>query len=102
MTVTEHSEIVKASFETIWEQLLLKVYHPEKFIPGVSDVEIIETGPGDRVIRKMKVTFPTGLELNLLEKITWDRDSRTLNFTIIEHPTHSGNVINRVEINENN
>ena len=73
MTVAEHSELVKASFETIWEQLLQKIYHPEKFIPGVSDVEILETGPGDRVVRKMKVTFPNGLEIKLLENITWDR-----------------------------
>ena len=91
-----------APLPVIWEQLIYKIYHPEKYIKGVSDVKILEDDSANhRVIRQMKVTTPT-ISYVVLEEITWDESKLLMDFKSIEHPTHTGNVINRVDIKNDN
>ena len=51
----------------------------------------------NRVIREMTV----GGSLKVLEEITWDKEALLVDFKIIEHPSHTGNVLNKVEIKKN-
>ncbi len=93
-----HSERVYAPLLKVWEHLLFKIDNPDKFVPGVSNVEILEKSAAS-TIRKMNVAMPTGA-IVLTEKITaapyWVR------FEIIEHPSLSGYIENHAEaIDEN-
>ena len=38
----------------------------------------------------------------VVEEITWDEANHLVDFKIIEHPSHTGNVINRIEIKGDN
>ena len=40
--MVQFSTVVNASLEKVWEHLIYKIEKPENFVPGVSDVEIIE------------------------------------------------------------
>ena len=100
MPQSAYSQKINAPLSLVWEQLVNKVYHPENFVPGVSDVQILEDGPGSRAVRQMSITTPKGV-LTIVEEITWDEATRLVDFRIIEHPSHTGNVINRVDIKTN-
>ncbi len=93
-----YSERVHAPLQKVWEHLLFKIDNPDKFVPGVSNVEILEKSAAT-TIRKMNVAMPTGATV-FTEKITaapyWVR------FEIIEHPSLSGYIENHAEaIDEN-
>ncbi len=54
MPHTAHSAKVNAPIDIVWAQLISKVYHPDRFLIGVSGVEILEDdATNHRVIRKM-------------------------------------------------
>ena len=59
-------------------------------------MHVLEEGPGDRVVRRMTI----GGKITVLEEITWDKTTWTVDFRLLEHPSHSGNVINRVDIKQ--
>jgi ribosome-associated toxin RatA of RatAB toxin-antitoxin module len=40
--MVQYTTIVKASLEKVWQHLILKIEKPENFVPGVSDVIILE------------------------------------------------------------
>ena len=66
--MVQYTTIVIASLEKVWEQLIYKIENPENFVPGVSEVEIIEKNE-KFVVRKMKITQESGTSI-LKEKIT--------------------------------
>ena len=78
----------------------LILYHPDRFLIGVTDVEILEDDAANhRVIRKMKLN--TGkLEITTIEEITWDDAAHFVDFKILENPSHSGIVTNQIEERE--
>ena len=79
-----------------------KVYDPRNFVPGVTEVEILEDDKEhQRVIRKMVLSNPKGT-VNIVEEITWDEAEHLVVFKIIEHPSHTGSVINKVDIKGEN
>ena len=39
--------------------------------------------------------------MTIVEEITWDEATHLVDFKIIEHPSHTGNVINKIEIKTN-
>ena len=76
-----------------------KVYDPRNFVPGVLEVAILEDDSANkRVLRKMVLNNL----VNVVEEITWDEEKRLVDFKLIEHPTHTGNVINRVDVKGEN
>ena len=87
---------VNAPLAIAWEQLVSKIHHPERFWPVKPSVEILEDDAANRrVVRKMKLD--TGkLEITTIEEITWDEASHFIDFKILEHPSHTGNVINKI------
>ena len=97
MPHSAHTAKVNAPLAIVWEQLVSKIYHPERFLIGVTGVEILEDDAANRrVVRKMKLD--TGkLEITTIEEITWDDSTHFIDFKILEHPSHTGNVINKIE-----
>lgn len=100
MPLLKHSAQAKTTLSVAWEQFLLKARSPEKFVPGVTDVEILEEGPVNRIVRKMSISMPHG-KITVVEEIVWDNENHTVDFRLLEHPTHTGNVLNIIEKREN-
>ncbi|CAM4362266.1 AtaL-like protein [Flavobacterium terrigena] len=96
--MVEYSTIVKASLEKVWQHLILKIEKPENFVPGVSDVIILEKNE-DFVNRKMTITTPENAT-TLVEKITFV--PYKVRFLLLEHPKFEGYVDNDIKfISEN-
>ncbi len=94
----QFTTIVNASLEKVWEHLILKIEKPENFVPGVSDVIILEK-KGDFVTRKMTITTAENAT-TLVEKITFV--PYKVRFLIVEHPKFEGYVDNDIKpISEN-
>jgi ribosome-associated toxin RatA of RatAB toxin-antitoxin module len=90
--------IVNASLEKVWKQLLLKIEKPQNFVPGVSNVHILEKKDAF-VIRQMTVTTAENTTV-LKEEITFI--PYKVRFLLLEHPTMEGYVDNDINaISEN-
>jgi hypothetical protein len=92
--MVSHSEIVPLSIEKVWAQLIHKIDHPESFVPGVSNVRILEKN-NEFVMRSMDLTSPDGLKISMLEKITFS--PYLVRFLIVDHPKFNGFVDNIAE-----
>lgn len=88
--MVSYSTIAKASLEKVWEHLLFKIEHPENFVPGVSNVSILNR-TDTSVIRVMDITM-NGVPATLKEKITFH--PYKVRFELIEHPHMEGYVDN--------
>jgi disulfide oxidoreductase YuzD len=96
--MVQYTTIVNASLEKVWEQLIYKIENPENFVPGVSEVEIIEKTE-KFVVLKMKITQESGTSI-LKEKITFDPFK--VRFLSLDHPSIEGFVDNDIRsISEN-
>ena len=96
--MVEYSTIVNASLEKVWQHLILKIEKPENFVPGVSDVIILEKKE-DFVTRKMTITTSENAT-TLVEKITFL--PYKVRFLLLEHPKFEGYVDNDIKfISEN-
>jgi ribosome-associated toxin RatA of RatAB toxin-antitoxin module len=96
--MVQYSTTVNAPLEKVWQHLILKIEKPENFVPGVSDVLIMEKKE-DFVTRKMTITTEENAT-NLVEKITFI--PYKVRFLLIEHPKFDGYVDNDIKpISEN-
>lgn len=95
--MAQFSTIVNASLEKVWEHLILKIEHPENFVPGVSNVLILEKTP-DYFIREMTVTTAEATTV-LKEKITFI--PYKVRFELLEHPKLEGFVDNDIRFISN-
>lgn len=91
--MAKFSIIVNASLEKVWDNLILKIEQPEKFVPGVTDVFILEKNK-DYVIRKMTVITEQTTTI-LKEKITFV--PYKVRFQLLEHPKLEGYVDNDIK-----
>ncbi|MCC6369556.1 MAG: DUF1857 family protein [Bacteroidia bacterium] len=97
--MVSHSEIVKAPIAKVWEHFIFKIDHPENFVPGVSDVKVLEKKT-DYTLREMSITMPDGKSFRFSEKIT--HAPYWVKFLIAEHPVYSGYVDNVAEAMSDN
>lgn len=96
--MVQYSTTVKAPLEKVWKHMLLKIEQPENFVPGVSDVIILEKKE-DFVTRQMTITTVETVT-TLVEKITFV--PYKVRFLLMEHPKFEGYVDNDVKfISEN-
>ncbi len=84
------STTISASIEKVWEHLVYKIEHPEAFVPGVSDVIILDKNQ-EFVIRQMTITV-NNIPSKVVEKIT--ATPYHVRFELLEHPTYMGFVTN--------
>lgn len=96
--MVQYTSIVNASLEKVWQHLILKIEKPENFVPGVSDVIILERSE-DFVIRKMSITTSENTT-TLVEKITFV--PYKVRFLLIEHPKFEGYVDNDIKFISDN
>lgn len=96
--MVQFSTTVNAPLEKVWQYLLLKIEKPENFVPGVSDVIILEKKE-DFVTRKMTIATAENAT-TLVEKITFV--PHKVRFLLVEHPKFEGYVDNDIKpISEN-
>lgn len=96
--MVQYTTTVNATLEKVWHNLILKIENPENFVPGVSDVCILEKND-EFVIRKMTITTPDNTT-TLTEKITFI--PYKVRFLLLEHPKFEGYVDNDIKsISEN-
>ncbi|WP_395058857.1 AtaL-like protein [Flavobacterium sp.] len=88
-----YTTTVNASLEKVWQHLILKIEKPENFVPGVSDVIILEKNE-DFVTRKMTITTAENTT-TLVEKITFL--PYKVRFLLLEHPKFEGYVDNDIK-----
>ncbi|MBL7886082.1 MAG: DUF1857 family protein [Flavobacterium sp.] len=92
------STIINTSIEKVWEHLLYKIEYPKAFVPGVSDVLILEKN-NEYVVRQMTITM-NDVVSKVMEKITFSPYS--VHFELLEHPKFNGFVDNEaVFVSEN-
>jgi len=86
-----HHIPVKAPLETVWELLLDKVEHPQRYIESVLEYTILDRSK-DWVLREMKLPG----QATLRELVVLDERDHVITFTLIDHPCFEGEVTNRV------
>jgi ketosteroid isomerase-like protein len=91
MPFATRSVMVNAPIEAIWNLLVDKAEHPEKYSPY----------PLERF--KIHETFPNGLRreiktsaMHLIERVTFDKDAGTVTFEVEDHPIYSGFILEKV------
>ena len=96
--MVQYSVIVNASLEKVWSHLFYKIEKPENFVPGVSNVLILEENK-DFITRQMTITTE-GNTTNLTEKIIFN--PYKVRFLLIEHPKFEGYVDNDIKVISDN
>jgi ribosome-associated toxin RatA of RatAB toxin-antitoxin module len=91
--MVQYSVIVNATLEKVWSHLIYKIEKPENFVPGVSDVIILEKN-NDFVTRQMTITTE-GIATVLMEKITFI--PYKVRFLLLNHPKFEGYVDNDIK-----
>lgn len=91
MPYTTFTSPVNASFETLWGMLVDKVENPQRYIPEVEAVNILERYE-DGILREMKLP---GMQLK--ERITINEEAREIKFTLAGHPLFAGEIINKID-----
>jgi len=87
------SSPVDAPAEVVWRLLLDKIEHPDRYIDGVSDVEILERGADGSVLRRMRTP-----RMLLTERIMADESELLVSFVLVGSPVFDGGVTNRIDI----
>ena len=91
--MVQYTTVVTASLEKVWQDLMYKIDHPEHFVPGVTEVIIMEK-TADFVSRQMTVTTSESVTI-LKEKITFV--PYKVRFLLVDHPKLEGYVDNDIE-----
>jgi ribosome-associated toxin RatA of RatAB toxin-antitoxin module len=94
MVYATFSAPVNAPLEVLWNLLIDKIENPQKYVPGISQVNILAKD-NDHVLREM--TIPTGI---IKEKITYNVNTKEVVFTLVDNPNFSGTVINKIHISQ--
>lgn len=91
--MVQFSTTVNASLEKVWAHLLAKIEKPENFVPGVSNVMILDKND-EVVTRQMTITTEENAT-TLVEKITFV--PYKVRFLLLEHPKFEGYVDNDIQ-----
>lgn len=86
------SASVFASAESVWAVLLDKMDHPQRYIEDALDVEVLERNPADMV---RQLVLPGGITFR--ERVVPHPATRTITFTLLDHPLYEGQVVNQLQ-----
>lgn len=90
-----HRTIVMASSDRIWELLVDKIRHPDRYVPGVEQVRILQTFGPLSIEREMLVRAAGRAKL-VRELIAADPVSKTVLFKLVDDAVFTGWVLNTV------
>lgn len=82
--------LVHADHETLWELLLDRVEHPERYAPGISELHVLEKGD-NTLVQEMKVH-----DNNVKERIVIKPYDSELDYELLEHPHFTGKIVLRI------
>ncbi|CAF0987556.1 unnamed protein product [Rotaria sordida] len=82
---------LNARYEVVWQKLLDKIKHPEKYVQGIRHVEILEND-SDHVLRI--VHFENDKWEPLKELIVADKTAGIIVYRLVDHPYFEGETIN--------
>ncbi|CAM4981172.1 unnamed protein product, partial [Rotaria socialis] len=74
---------VNARFDVVWQKLLDKIEHPEKYVQGIRHVEILEN-ENNHLLRILQFEDDKWQELK--ELIVHDKSSGIIVYRLVDHP----------------
>lgn len=80
---------INAPAQEIWNILIDRIFHPQKYLPGVLEYSLQEQG--QILIRKMQTTLG-----EVIERIIIDVKNRIITSELIEHPEFEGSTVNKI------
>lgn len=86
---------IDAPAERLWAMMVEKVRHPDRYVPGVISVEVVQEFSELAIERRMVVRDGEG-EKVVHEIITADPATMTVIFKLKDDPAYSGYVINMI------
>lgn len=92
--LTSHQEFVNAPVEKIWQLLIDKIKHPDKYVPGVKEVVILEEQ--NHLVHRRMLLSKDGIEKSIEEFITWSEETKTVIFKLVNDRLFDGYVINQI------
>jgi hypothetical protein len=87
----KYKVFVNARFDVIWQKLLDKIEHPEKYVQGISHVEMLEN-ESDHWLRIIQ--FENNNWQELKELIVADKSTGIIVYRLVDHPYFQGETIN--------
>jgi hypothetical protein len=93
MAFYTHRVPVRTSIETLWALLVDKIRHPDRYIEGVEQVEILEDASPLAIERRMQVRSSHGAT-SVRERIVADEATHTVFFKLQGDPVFTGWVVN--------
>ena len=81
---------VNVQKQTIWDVLLDRIVHPERYLIGVLESSIIKKS-SDVIIRRMRTTLG-----EVIEQITIDVTNWIITSQFVQHPLFTGTTVNRI------
>lgn len=90
MPSVQFEKEINASAKDVWELLLDKVETPQRYIEQVKSSVVLERYY-DGVLRQMEL--PTGV---IKEKITINEKPKEIRFTMVDNPSSSSEIINKI------
>ena len=95
MPLATYKTEVNVSAPIVWELLLDKIERPDKYVPGVQKVDILERYDDGSVLREMLVDDGTSRK-TVRERIASDRSTMTVIFKLPNDPEFMGFVTNTI------
>lgn len=86
---------INCSANKLWEMMVEKIRRPDKYVPGVTEVKVLQDFGPLSIEREMIVKNGTE-EHTVRELITADETSKTVIFKLKDHPHFTGYVINMI------
>jgi hypothetical protein len=92
MPLVNHREKVNASAEKLWGMMLEKIRRPDKYVPGIVRVELLNDYNEFSVERRMETAHG-----KLIREIIFaDTVTKTVIFKYVQDPMYSGFVTNTI------
>ncbi|MCE3273536.1 AtaL-like protein [Ramlibacter sp.] len=93
MAFYTHRVPVRTSIETLWALLVDKIRHPDRYIDGVEEVEILQESGPLAIERRMHVRSSSHVTA-VREQIVADEATHTVLFKLQGDPVFTGWVLN--------
>ena len=95
MPFTSFKTEIDASSERVWDMMIEKIRRPDKYVPGVISVDVLQEF-SDLSIERRMTAREGDAEKVVHEIITADPETRTVIFKLKNDPIYTGYVLNMV------
>lgn len=95
MPFTSHKTGINCSADQLWDMMKDKIRRPDKYVPGVIEVQVVQEFGPDSIERRM-VAKDGDKQKIVHEIITADPATRTVIFKLKDDPDYTGYVINMI------